>query len=166
VCSNDLQRFHLAQEDAQQGYPAALDEIRTTGKRTHWIWYVFPQLAGLGQSAEARRYGIAGRAEARVYLEDPVLRARLLEITAAVAYRLLDGVSLLELMGSAIDAVKLVSSLTLFGLISREMANAGFGVEFSALATVAERVLLAAAKQGYPRCPLTLRQLNQAPTPS
>lgn len=160
MCSNDLQRFHLAQGDTQQGYLTALAEIRTTGKRTHWIWYVFPQLAGLGQSAAARRYAIAGRAEAQAYLEDSTLRARLLEITLAVADRLASGVPLLRIMGSAIDALKLVSSLTLFEQVAREQPSAGFELEYVALSSAAERVLAAAAAQGYPRCTFTAQQLT------
>ncbi|HET7540785.1 MAG TPA: DUF1810 family protein, partial [Polyangiaceae bacterium] len=132
----------------------------TTGKQTHWIWYVFPQLAGLGHSAAARRYGLAGRAEAQAYLEDSVLRARLLEITRALSERLATGSPLLELMGSTIDAQKLVSSLTLFEQVSRELASAGSGPEFSALSAVAQRVLAAAAAQGYPRCSFTTQTLG------
>src|SRR4051794_40941477 len=61
MAASHLHRFHTAQDAADSGYTNALAEIRGTGKRTHWIWYIFPQLAGLGRSPVARRYGIAGR---------------------------------------------------------------------------------------------------------
>ncbi len=156
-----LQRFHSAQADAHDGYPTALAEIRTTGKRSHWIWYIFPQLVGLGYSSESRRYGIAGRAEAQAYLEDVRLRARLLEITTAVVKRLEQGWSLPKIMGSAIDAQKLVSSLTLFEQVSREMPAGAAAAEYAAMSEVAERVLVGAAAQGYLRCPFTTRELER-----
>jgi len=157
MSSNVLPRFHSAQAD---GYAAALAEIRTTGKRTHWIWYVFPQLAGLGRSAEAQRYALAGRVEARAYLEDPLLRTRLLEITTAVADKLEQGWSLVTIMGSTIDTLKLVSSLTLFERIARELNDEAANAEFAALTAVTERVLTAAAAQGHERCAFTTRALT------
>jgi len=163
MSSHGLERFHTAQVDAKNGYAAALAEIRTTGKRAHWVWYIFPQLVGLGQSAEARRYGITGRAEAKAYLEDPVLRSRLLEISSAVAERLRQGRPLVRIMGSSIDALKLVSSLTLFEQVIRELqpaASAPRYAEYTALGQVAERVLSAAAEQGYARCAFTARALS------
>ena len=72
----DLQRFIAAQE---QDYAPALAELRAGRKRTHWVWYIFPQLRGLGFSAMAQAYGMAGLDEARAYLEHPLLGARLVE---------------------------------------------------------------------------------------
>lgn len=158
--SRDLQRFHTAQAAADGGYERALAEVRGAGKRTHWIWYIFPQLSGLGQSPEARRYGLAGRAEARAYLQDPLLRSHLLQITHAVAEGLETGASLLQLLGSPIDTLKLVSSLTLFEQIGRELQAEQPDAEYAALVSAAQRVLEAASAHGYPRCAFTQRALS------
>ena len=77
----DLSRFSIAQDGI---YPQALAELRAGAKQSHWMWFVFPQLAGLGRSDMARRYALSGLAEARDYLADPVLGARLREATAAM----------------------------------------------------------------------------------
>ena len=77
----DLSRFLAAQE---RDYAQALAEIRTGRKRSHWIWYIFPQLRGLGYSYNAEYYGLADAEEARRYLAHPVLGARLREITEAL----------------------------------------------------------------------------------
>src|SRR5262245_13082134 len=90
-------------------------------KRGHWIWYVFPQLAGLGHSSMSQIYGIDGIAEAEAYVRDPVLRGRLLTITLAVAAQLRRGVSIESLMSSSIDAAKLISSMTLFGAVANRL---------------------------------------------
>ena len=104
----DLQRFVDAQADS---YAAALAEIRQGRKRTHWMWFVFPQIAGLGSSSMARHYAIASLDEARAYLAHPVLGARYREIVDALQD--LPG-SDAEAVFGGIDAVKLRSSLTLF----------------------------------------------------
>lgn len=104
------------------GFAAALAELQTTGKQSHWIWYVFPQLTGLGSSSAARMFSISGESEARDYLRDEVLRARLLMASEAVLDRLNDGLPLRRVMGSEIDVLKLVSSLTLFERVAQ-----GFG---------------------------------------
>ncbi len=111
--SNDeaVQRFLHAQDDGT--YDAALRELRAGSKRGHWMWFVFPQLAGLGHSAMARRYAISGLAEARAYLADEVLGARLRECAAALLA--LPGHDAVAVVGS-IDAMKLRSSMTLFAL--------------------------------------------------
>lgn len=103
-----LQRF----VDAQQStYANALDELRAGRKRTHWMWYVLPQLRGLGRSAMAERYGLADAAEARAYLAHPVLGPRLLEcVQAMLAHRTATAV---DILGS-VDAMKFRSCLTLF----------------------------------------------------
>jgi len=145
MAPENLQRFHTAQANAAHGYAAALAEIRSSGKRSHWIWYIFPQLEGLGSSAEARRYALSGRLEASAYLEDPLLRARLLEITTAVAQKLERGWLLPKIMGSSIDVLKLISSLTLFEQLSREVQTTAPHPELAELASVTQQVLLAAA---------------------
>ena len=152
--SGRLDRFLDAQKAPHGGYADALAEIRSGRKRSHWIWYIFPQLAGLGRSPFAQAYAIDGRAEADAYLRHPVLRARLLEITQAVDDQLQGGVPLVSLMGSEIDALKLVSSLTLF----RRVAASATGDADVASATSA--VLARAEAQGYPPCAFTLAALG------
>jgi uncharacterized protein (DUF1810 family) len=109
---HDLQRFVRAQE---ADYDRALEEIRRGQKRTHWMWYVFPQLAGLGLSPTSRRYAIKGRAEAAAYLWHPVLGPRLVE--CAEAARAVEGRSAHEIFGAPDDA-KLRSCATLFAEVS------------------------------------------------
>jgi len=105
----DLERFVEAQAET---YARAVAEIRAGRKQSHWMWFVFPQVQGLGNSAMARRYGISGLAEARAYLSHPVLGARLRECAAALE-ALDSGESVTGIFGST-DAMKLRSSLTLF----------------------------------------------------
>ena len=104
----DLARFVRAQEGA---YEQALGEVRRGRKTSHWMWFVFPQLAGLGSSPTAQRYAVSGVGEARAYLAHPVLGPRLREITEAAA--VLTGRTAREVFGSP-DDLKLRSSLTLF----------------------------------------------------
>jgi uncharacterized protein (DUF1810 family) len=110
----DLQRFIDAQDAPAGGmtvYERALAELRAGAKRSHWMWFVFPQLAGLGSSAMAQRYAIADLDEAAAYLTHPVLGPRLWACVAAVNG--VEGRSAHEIMGSP-DDLKLRSSLTLF----------------------------------------------------
>ena len=112
----DLSRFLSAQSSGQPTtYERALAELRAGRKRSHWIWFVLPQLQGLGRSAMAQRYGINGLEEAQTYLGHPTLRCHLDEVIAVIAYQLQQpGQSLDRLMGGQLDAAKTVSSLTLF----------------------------------------------------
>jgi uncharacterized protein (DUF1810 family) len=105
-----LERFVEAQ-DRGGSYELAVDELRAGRKRSHWMWFVFPQISGLGQSPMSQRYAIASLEEARAYLEHPVLGPRLTECTRIVSE--LDAASAEEIFGG-IDAIKLRSSLTLF----------------------------------------------------
>jgi uncharacterized protein (DUF1810 family) len=105
-----LHRFIDAQ-DAGGTYDSALAELRAGRKVSHWMWFVFPQIAGLGRSPMAKMYAIASLAEARAYLTDPTLGPRLLEATRVVAE--LSGSTAQEIFGP-IDAIKLRSSMTLF----------------------------------------------------
>jgi uncharacterized protein (DUF1810 family) len=107
----DLDRFVHAQDDGG-AYERALLELRRGRKTGHWMWFVLPQLAGLGRSAMAERYAIRSLAEARAYLAHPVLGPRLLDSVAAVADAP-EG-STAESVFGGIDAVKLRSSVTLF----------------------------------------------------
>jgi uncharacterized protein (DUF1810 family) len=106
----DLQRF-IAAQDAAGTYERALSELRTGRKRSHWIWFVFPQIAGLGHSDNARTYAISSLAEAKAYAADPLLGPRLLECARALLA--IEGKSAPEILGE-IDAIKLCSSMTLF----------------------------------------------------
>jgi uncharacterized protein (DUF1810 family) len=106
--ADDLSRF----VDAQSGvYERALQELRDGRKRSHWMWFVFPQLRGLGRSAAAHRYGIADPDEARAYLAHPLLGARLAQCTQAVLAHA--GTGLGEILGFP-DDLKFVSCMTLF----------------------------------------------------
>jgi uncharacterized protein (DUF1810 family) len=105
-----LERF-VAAQDRGGTYELAIAELRAGRKRGHWMWFVFPQISGLGQSPMSRRYAIASLEEARAYLEHPVLGPRLTECTRIVSE--LDAASAEEIFGG-IDAIKLRSSLTLF----------------------------------------------------
>jgi len=156
----DLGRFRTAQDERHSGFAAALSEIQAGRKRGHWIWYVFPQLAGLGASATSRAFAIRDVAEAQDYLRDPVLCSRLITITAAVVEQASQGMRLDVLMGAALDAQKLVSSLTLFGAVARDLATAEGLETCRSLADSAERVLDEADREGIPRCRFTLAALR------
>ncbi len=107
----DFSKFLDAQE---MDYSTALSEIRAGRKTSHWIWYIFPQLAALGRSSTAKFYGIADLNEARAYLNNETLASRLKEITQALLD--LPDTDAQKVMGSHVDAVKLRSSMTLFAL--------------------------------------------------
>jgi uncharacterized protein (DUF1810 family) len=107
----NLQRF----VDAQAGgvYEQALSEIRAGEKRSHWIWFIFPQSAELGRSPTAKFYGLSGEAEARAYLKHPLLGPRYRESVAAVRAWVEEGRSLEAIFG-ALDAMKFRSSVEIF----------------------------------------------------
>ncbi len=153
----DLDRFKDAQGTE---FATALSELRAGRKRTHWIWFVFPQLHGLGSSPPAVRYGLDGLAEAKAYLRDDVLRDRLCQATDAVHQAVCGRGARVDLvMGSGIDALKLVSSLTLF----ERAARAEEGATAPELADFVEKatgILDAAQAQGYPRCAFTLQRIG------
>jgi uncharacterized protein (DUF1810 family) len=109
----NLQRF----VDAQGGgvYEQALSEIRAGEKRSHWMWFIFPQSAELGRSPTAKYYGLSGEDEARAYLAHPVLGSRYHECVAAFRAQVEKGRSLEAIFGE-LDAMKFRSSLEIFGL--------------------------------------------------
>lgn len=111
--NSQLKRFILAQE-INHAYDKALEEIKAGRKHSHWIWYIFPQIAGLGYSSKSRYYGISSLEEATAYLENETLRNRLYEITNALMEQ--EG-SAEEIFGG-IDAIKVRSCMTLFDLVS------------------------------------------------
>ena len=159
-----LDRFRQAQDAPHAGYAVALRELQAGEKTSHWIWYVFPQLAGLGQSSTAVYYGLAGVEEAAAYLRDRVLGARLIAAAAAVRAHLAGArvcpIRLAGLMGSEIDALKLVSSMTLFAHVAKTLHAADPRPPFATMADHAETILAAAAAQGYARCAYTAAQLG------
>jgi uncharacterized protein (DUF1810 family) len=109
--ANSLNRFIEAQENT---FADALEEIRTGRKKSHWMWYIFPQLAGLGYSEMARFYAIYDLDEAERFLQDPVLGERLIRISKVLAEN--KGKTAHEIFGSP-DDIKLKSSMTLFSMV-------------------------------------------------
>lgn len=107
---HDLSRFLLAQ-DANSVYERALAELRNGHKQSHWMWFVFPQIAGLGHSAMSQRYSISSLDEAVAYVEHPILGPRLIECASTVAGT--RDRSAEQIFGH-VDAMKLHSSMTLF----------------------------------------------------
>jgi uncharacterized protein (DUF1810 family) len=107
----DLQRFVVAQDPV---FASVLAELRRGKKAEHWMWFIFPQLRGLGSSWEADHFGIASRAEAVAYLKHPVLGPRLLDCTTLVNQ--IAGSSIQKIFGG-IDSIKFRSSMTLFGQV-------------------------------------------------
>ena len=136
----DLSRFREAQRGT---YETALAELRAGAKRSHWMWFIFPQLRSLGRSPTAKRYGIEGLEEARAYLADPVLGPRLVQAAGAVlAHR---GTAPEAILGG-IDALKLRSSATLFEAAGGDPV---FGEVLEAF-------------YGGERCPKTLAELGSS----
>jgi uncharacterized protein (DUF1810 family) len=116
----DLERFVTAQAPV---FAAALDELELGQKRSHWMWFVFPQLRGLGHSSMAEFYGIGSLDEARAYLAHPLLGPRLMLCTQAVLA--IEGRSLHAIFGSP-DDLKFRSSMTLFSLAVAEVGESAF----------------------------------------
>lgn len=137
----ELERFVKAQHDT---YETAFSEIRQGCKRTPWIWYIFPQLVGLGHSSNARYYGIRNRAEAEAYLNHPVLGSRLRRISERLLT--VEGRTAREILGN-LDAMKVRSSMTLFDAVS---PNDIFG-------------LVLDKYYGGQRCLYTLEMLDEKP---
>jgi uncharacterized protein (DUF1810 family) len=163
----DLDRFTQAQ-DGHAGFAQAIAELRAGRKTSHWIWYIFPQLAGLGRSPMATRFGLRGPEEAAAYLRDPVLTPRLLAAAAAARAHLAPAgarpaARVETLMGSHIDAVKLVSSMTLFARVARAAHAADPRPELAALADHADAILAATDAQGFKRCAFTEAALAAPP---
>ncbi|WP_431231906.1 DUF1810 domain-containing protein [Mycolicibacterium psychrotolerans] len=113
----ELQRFVDAQDRA---YDQVLAELRAGAKRSHWIWFIFPQLGALGSSSTAKRFGISSLAEAQAYLAHPVLGARLRECARLVLA--IEGRSVDDIFGWP-DNLKVRSSMTLFAEVSEDNAD-------------------------------------------
>ena len=134
-----LERFVEAQKD---DYQPALDEVRAGKKQSHWIWYIFPQMHGLGRSYFAQLYGIHDREEAEAYLNHEVLGKRLREITSALLKHEDNPAD--EIFGD-LDAMKVKSCMTLFDIISPDDIFAEVLNKF----------------YGQQRCELTIRMLSE-----
>ena len=117
--NTDLNRFITAQ---QQNYADALKEIKAGCKRSHWMWYIFPQIAGLGHSPIAKRYEIVNLEEAKAYIENEYLRNNLMEISQALLDCGNDDIG--EIMGFP-DNLKLCSCMTLFEVAAPEIKVCG-----------------------------------------
>jgi len=165
---SDLERFREAQDAPHAGFAVALRELQAGRKASHWIWYVFPQLAGLGRSSTAAYYGLAGVEEAADYLRDRVLGDRLVTATAVVrthlAHTKARRAHLEELMGSQIDALKLVSCMTLFQHAAKALYAMDPQPRFAVMAEHTDAILAAAAADGYGRCVYTEEHLPRPGT--
>jgi uncharacterized protein (DUF1810 family) len=122
--SFNLQRFVDAQAPV---YSRVVEELRGGRKRSHWMWFVFPQIAGLGHSEMAQRFAISSREEALAYLGHPLLGSRLRECTALI--NAVEGRLLLDIIGSP-DDLKLRSSMTLFNAVGSEPEFSSAPVKF------------------------------------
>lgn len=109
----NIDRFLTAQDTFSSSYNIALNEIKNGHKSSHWIWYIFPNVKGLGQSSQSNYYGISCLNEAKAYLAHPVLRERLIEISKEVLLQN-EKTTVYTLMGSPVDVKKLKSCMTLF----------------------------------------------------
>ena len=158
----DVDRFKIGQ-DRDGSFEAAITELRAGRKTTHWIWWVFPQIAGLGSSGTSVRYALAGREEACAYLADDLLRSRLVEAVTAVHEQLVGPRrrQIDRLMGSEIDALKLVSSMTLFAEVAKDASVRGLP-DVNMLQAMAVEILDVARGAGYSACEHTLKVLRSA----
>lgn len=149
----DLARFESAQE--QQPWTRALGELEQGAKRTHWIWWVFPQLAALGSSNQAQYFGLDGIEEAEAYLRAEVLAGRLVDCLDALLKN--RGRGLVTVMGGNaswdVDTLKLVSCATLF-------REASVRTERADVLQRCDAVLAWAFEEGYPPCVRTLELLR------
>jgi uncharacterized protein (DUF1810 family) len=159
----NLGRFRDAQ-DRHGSFTRAMTELRAGRKTSHWIWWVFPQVRGLGSSPTSVRFAMSGRDEAIAYLTDETLRSRLLEGIRLVHEQLRgpSGTQMDHLMGSEIDALKLVSSMTLFaGIAGDARVRALAGI--TELRILANDILEAAQAAGYPASPPRRERAGRRP---
>lgn len=154
--TTSLERFRRAQESDTAGFASARWELVSGRKVGHWMWYIFPQLKGLGSSDLSRLYALRDGDEAVRYLSDPVLGKRVAELTELVDAKLKQGVRLENLFGGTIDARKLVSSLTLFELAARKGMADDFPFHREDFILHCAAVLAAADHEGFERCSYTV----------
>jgi uncharacterized protein (DUF1810 family) len=152
----DLSRFVSAHAG---NFERALNEIEGGRKVTHWMWYIFPQVAGLGVSAMSQRYAIQSMHEAEAFLVHPDLGVNYRRAVDAARHQVIEqNVTITELFGSPDDA-KLVSSLTLFSGVARHVDPTQ--VAITICATQADEILQAAFSQGFAPCTITERFLSR-----
>lgn len=156
-----LERFRQAQASQWAGYATAHAEMQAGRKSSHWIWYIFPQIDGLGRSSTAREYALRDLNETCEYLRDPLLRSHYEEITNAVAEHIARGAPIEQLMGGETDAYKLVSSLTLFRAAARQLVGSKEDANLKNLARTCDAILERTATQGYPPCEFTLERIAE-----
>jgi len=150
---SDVTRFA---DGYDRDFERALGEINAGRKRSHWMWYLFPQFHGLGSSSTAQRYAIADRAEAEAFLTDPQLGPAYGRLVDAVWQQVVNnGISVRDLFGRP-DDQKLVSSLTLFATVATGLDPTR---ALTTLIAHANAVLDVAATQGLPRCAVTTSSL-------
>jgi uncharacterized protein (DUF1810 family) len=160
--STSLQRFL----DAQAGktmYPAyefVINEMRHGNKKTHWIWYIFPQLRGISLSINSMKYGIANRAEAEAYIMHPILGPRLTEMTQIILSHLTQSQRKLHtVMNTTIDAKKFMRCMTLFTEVAPHVYNIS-SPWIGEFLDAANQIIAIARKQGYKRSYTTLKMLG------
>jgi uncharacterized protein (DUF1810 family) len=147
----ELERFR---DGYRLDFDQALAELNSGRKRTHWMWFIFPQIAGLGSSPTAAAYAIRNRSEADAFLRDPMLGPAYRHLVHAVRRQVFDrDVSLRKLFGQP-DDHKLVSSLTLFAGVASDL-----GDDWAGLVTEVNEILDRAAEEGLGRCVPTQRFL-------
>ena len=147
----DLSRYEAHLND----FDRALAEIEAGRKRSHWMWYVFPQVAGLGITGTSRIYAIGSVAEAEAFLLHPALGAAYRRIVDAVWHQVVEeGVTVRALFGYP-DDLKLVSSLILFAAVARQLQQPT--PDIVTFATRADDILRAAYEQGFDKCTTTER---------
>ncbi len=154
-----VEHFMQAHANATAGFNAALGELQAGRKVGHWVWYIFPQLEGLGKSSAAQQFALADADEAWAYVAHPALGARLALALEAVDQH--PG-TLHDLMADPLDTKKLVSSLTLFGYVSQFHLcdhDALLAARALAVAVTCRRLLLKAAGEGLPKCLITLEAM-------
>lgn len=152
----DLSRFEAHQND----FDRALGEIENGRKRSHWMWYVFPQVAGLGISETSRIYAIGSVAEAEAFMLHPALGPAYRQIVDAVWHQVVEvGVTVYALFGSPDDA-KLVSSLTLLVAVAKRLQQPS--PDIATFATQADDILQVAYSQGLGKCTTTTRFMTAA----
>ncbi len=152
----NLQRF-IAAQNAGNTYQKALKEIERGRKTNHWIWYVFPQIQGMGKSYNSKTYALSDLNEAQAYLLDPLLYSRYQTILFAAHEQLQKGTPINVLMGSQIDAQKLNSSLTLFEIASFSLAHTD--EKYKTLGKLCSSTLDIIKQQGIEKCRYTQKKL-------
>jgi uncharacterized protein (DUF1810 family) len=151
VVDVDLERFR---DGYRRDLDRALAEISAGHKRSHWMWFIFPQVAGLGSSSTAAHYAIRDRAEAEAFLADPVLGVGYRRLVDAVWQQVIGADTTIRALFGRPDDQKLVSSLTLFADVA-----ATLGDDWAQMVTQANELLDRAQTQGLPRCATTQRIL-------